>query len=114
VKYVSALAIVASLIGNANAEEAIAVIGYQKTTCGTWTKERRASSASAIVYEGWLAGFLSGWAVSEAAFNPLANLDPEAVYDWVDNYCSTHPLDVLSVAAVTLTKELLTRAKRSN
>jgi hypothetical protein len=110
------LAVIISLVGGpSNAEQGVLVIGYQTTTCGTWTKERRGASLSRAAYEGWITGFLSGWAIAQKPTrNPLADLDSEAVLAWTDNYCSAHPLDILSVAGVALMNELLARAKSSN
>jgi len=101
--------------GPSNAEQGVWVIGHANTTCGAWTKERRGASLPRAAYEGWITGFLSGWAiVQKPSQNPLADLDSEAVFAWMDNYCSAHPLDILSVAGVALMNELLARAKSSN
>lgn len=114
-KYLSALPIMALLTGPLNAQEGIAVIGYQSVSCGTWTKDRREHSVALGAYEGWIEGFLSGLAFTKwPAQNPLVGIDTDAAFAWVDNYCSAHPLDTLSVATFALMKELSSRARNSN
>jgi hypothetical protein len=115
-KFLIALSIVISFFGiPANAEEGVWVLGYFDATCGTWTKERHVISPARGAYQGWVTGFLSGWAIDQPTpNNPLIGLDTEGVYAWVDNYCSVHPLDTLMTATKRLMSELAARRKGSN
>jgi hypothetical protein len=115
-KFLLTFAVVVFLIGgSANAEEGVWTVGYQSTTCGAWTKERREHSFARAAYEGWITGFLSGLAIAQKSNqNPLAGVDADAIYAWIDNYCSARPLDILSVASFALMKELLARTKSAN
>ena len=55
--------------------------------------------------EQWVAGFLSGMAVKQSGSDFLNGLDAEAVFGWLDNYCSAHPLERISNAPLDLASE---------
>lgn len=97
----------------ASAEQGIWVLGYNLRTCGSWTKERRANSTSAVVLHAWITGYLSGAAMTGIP-GLLGGIDNEAIDGWIDNYCSAHPLVTLGEASVALVKELRSRTPNSN
>ncbi len=76
----------------------------------------------ADVYEGWVAGFLSGsnsiLANSDAHIDVLeqakAETDAQGLWAWIDNYCQTHPLDAVAQAADALGGELIRRVGKTN
>ena len=79
--------------------------------CGNWTAQHRTDVFASAQLEAWVLGYLSGWASTSFGPDPLAKTDHMAVIEWVNKYCSEHPLDSLSQAVVRLTAEL---GKKSN
>ena len=53
-----------------------------------------------MVEESSLTGFLTaiGWVGQDGA-DPLEGVDAAAVFAWIDNYCSAHPLDQIVIGA---------------
>ena len=83
------------------------MLGSGPQSCGAWTAARRfPNSTPALEAAAWVLGFLSGvgW-VHKNGDDPLNGLDVEAVFGWLDNYCQTHPIDPLAVAAAQLAIE---------
>ena len=76
----------------------IIISGAGTSSCGTWTAERRARSATATVYP-------VGVGLSErrrslgAGLNPMKGTDAPPVWAWMDNYCQAHPLIAIVDAA---------------
>jgi hypothetical protein len=95
----SALALVL-LTGPAKAYD---IQGVGNSSCGSWTEARRAPNPNAVVSLmnlSWVSGFLSGIGfIHRNGDDPLKGLDREAVIGWIDNYCATHPLENIGVAA---------------
>jgi hypothetical protein len=112
-KYFLALILMSAAIVSTKAEQPVWVLGYNHTTCGFWTKERRANSSSATVVHAWIVGFLSGVGMTGNP-NLLFGIDNDAVDGWIDNYCSAHPLETMGEVAVALVGDLKSRAKNSN
>ena len=71
------------------------------SSCGTWVAER--ARRRALGLEQWLMGFLSGvgWSQPDGD-DPLTGLDANAVFLWMDNYCSKQPLEPIAMAAARL------------
>lgn len=79
------------------------LIGQGNQSCGTWTAARR--ERNALGHEQWVVGFLSGVGYMGLTggglpYNPLRGVDADAVWAWIDNYCSARPLDRIKDAAV--------------
>jgi hypothetical protein len=55
--------------------------------------------------ESWVLGFLAGAGDATNGANPLNGLDANAVFGWIDNYCSIHPLSPIGKAAEALFNE---------
>jgi hypothetical protein len=72
------------------------MIGLGGNSCGSWTASRRGNAAE--LSQQWVLGFLSGlgW---EGRNDPLANMDANGVWAWIDNYCSAHPIEKIADAA---------------
>jgi hypothetical protein len=85
----------------ANSRAIIMGIGVSDS-CGTWAQNRKSNQWPA---EGvWIMGFVSG--ASDVLDQPLLqDLDPGAVFDWVDNYCRANPLVQLGQAAEAFAAE---------
>lgn len=73
-------------------------IGVGTMSCGSWTAARRTQGADAFALQQWVAGFLSGIGY-QGPGNPLNGVDAEGVWAWIDNYCRSHPLDKIRMAA---------------
>jgi hypothetical protein len=54
--------------------------------------------------ESWAVGYLSGIA-HQSGSDYMLGLNVEAIYAWLDNYCSAHPLDHLDDALDALAAE---------
>jgi hypothetical protein len=93
------------------------VLGVGNRSCGSWTEARRANNNSANIFEGWVAGFLSGSnSITTNSFTidtlkePSAQGDAQGLWAWIDNYCQAHPLNSVASAADALGGELIRRA----
>jgi hypothetical protein len=103
------------LVATAQAGFAATIIGRGVASCGTWTADRRApNGGAAIADEGWVVGFLSGANVESEGNSTdfLVGTDADAIFAYIDNYCSAHPLDQISTGAVHLRFELKARADK--
>lgn len=60
-------------------------------SCGGWVEARKGTPIKPLV-EDWGLGYLSGVAMWTPE-SPLDNLDPPAVFVWLDNYCQQRPLE---------------------
>ena len=76
---------------------------------------RRPGNTTAVDYQQWVAGFLSG---ANSVISTVApkldtllqpNIDAQGLYAWIDNYCIAHPLDTIAQAADALGAELVHR-----
>jgi hypothetical protein len=114
---------VSSAVAKSFAEEKMTVVlGIGNRSCGSWTQARHSVGMLADVYEGWVAGFLSGsnsiLANSDAHIDVLeqakAETDAQGLWAWIDNYCQTHPLDAVAQAADALGGELIRRVGKTN
>jgi hypothetical protein len=93
------LAVAISVAGTAIAQDqraAVTTIGNK--SCGTWAEARR--EGTALEPEAWVLGYLLG---AEAIAVPPQTLAQavmkgtrrDDVLVWIDNYCQTHPLDLI-------------------
>jgi hypothetical protein len=89
-------------------------IGFAKTSCVTWTKERSNQySIMSLEMQRWATGFLSGANAASSTFKDrLEGIDADAVYAWLDNYCRQNPLEIFPEAVSNLSRELANRAGR--
>lgn len=88
-------------------------IGYATTSCGSWTNERsKQYSIASLGLEHWALGFVSGSNWTSHGKDELADVDADAIYAWLDNYCRQNPLDKFPHAVTTLAQELANRAAR--
>jgi hypothetical protein len=95
--------------------QAAKIVTIHGSSCGAWTQERRTQSVKYAQMEGWAMGFVSGWVATwgdaHQIAEPLGNLDQAALLEWVNNYCTAHPLESLSNAVYGLTGELEKRQR---
>jgi len=65
-------------------------------SCGGWIEVRKGTPVKPQL-EDWALGYLSGVAMWTPE-SPLDNLDPGAVFVWLDNYCQQRPLEPFKLA----------------
>ena len=61
-----------------------------------------------VAQNAWLHGYLSGVAVARN-IDFLKGVDENAIQIWMNNYCSSHPSDLVGYAADALSVELAKR-----
>jgi hypothetical protein len=106
----------------ASAQEPMATtLGVGNRSCGSWIEARRSVGLLPDVYEGWIAGYLSGSNAIisyEYHTDDLAQAqkqtDARGLYAWIDNYCQAHPLNSIAQAADALSGELIQRARNAS
>ncbi len=78
-------------------------------SCGAWTSARADKANHSNVYGMWVLGLITGISWNGP---PLRTEGPDskALLAWIDQYCATHPLDLLLTAAIRLSHELEKRA----
>ncbi len=90
-KIIVALLVMLSLTGKAWSETVQTLGPGSSSSCGAWLENRRSSSYNTMRY--WALGYLSGAATFSRDLDPLAGVDAEALFHWLDNYCRIHPID---------------------
>jgi hypothetical protein len=91
-------------------------LGPGAAPCSNWLKERLVNSRMSLIMHGWVLGYLSGGSVlkqptGEDAPDSLRGVGEDAIFGWMDNYCSKHPSDELVHATVQLQVMLRQKAK---
>lgn len=103
---------VAPAISKPNASGTVAVMGAGANSCGTWTTEHQAPSARSTADDEWVLGYLTGVnSFGAGSSNISGNIDNAGVLAWVTNYCTSHPLDPINIAASSLVFELYAEGK---
>ena len=87
--------------------EAMSVSTLGTLSCDKWLSDRDAQKQGAAITEQvWIVGYLSGLAVGGGRnfWNKSSadELTPDAVFLWVDNYCSVNPQEGLAEAGHVL------------
>ena len=67
------------------------IAGLGNAPCEAWTAVRHGQHK--MDFEQWILGFLSGAGFAAHDKNPLHGRNPDAVWAWIDNYCTAHPLN---------------------
>lgn len=79
-------------------------------SCGYWSEQRRQTTGRSQMWEGWILGFISGLNVFGANNGNVApGLQADGLLGWIDQYCSAHPLDRVTLAGFKLVDELKRR-----
>jgi hypothetical protein len=111
-----ATAAIAEPLPPAQDQEGVIAFGIGGRSCGNWTQWRQSKSVNAGLSTQWVAGFLSGKNTQSDFSNPqddpLRGADFAGLMAWIDNYCSSHPLESIHAAANMLMDELRARAQR--
>ncbi|HTN95075.1 MAG TPA: hypothetical protein VMJ33_10865 [Gallionella sp.] len=81
--------------------------------CGAWLRshpEHAPPSQNTLADDAWLDGYLSGVAVARN-IDFLKGVDEKVIHIWMNNYCSSHPSDLVGYAADALSVELVKRMR---
>jgi hypothetical protein len=108
------LATAMMLLFGTHAFGAPTILGVGLHSCGRWTHSHDAAldgdatgKIEQLVYTAWMSGFISAFNIYVApGGNTTGDQPMAAVTGWIDQYCTMHPLDNLSVAADRLLGEL--------
>ena len=84
------LALIATFPPTVQAEDSVRIIGSgANATCGRWIALRQSGMSNYL--EDWSSAYISGAAVFTGR-DALRGLDAYAIWQLMDNYCSSHPL----------------------
>ena len=89
----------------------VGVLGNGNGSCGSWTRDKSLNP----VQRAWVFGYVtasSQWLLppERGVMRNLAEgTDADGVSAWVDNYCSSHPLETIYSAAEALVVVLGTK-----
>ena len=97
------LAYPAQTLAAPDSKGSFAVLGYGTNSCGTWTSEHQLKNDYAFAQNQWLLGYVTSFnAWSPGTSNASGDTDNAGLLEWVNNYCSQHPLNSISDAAAAL------------
>ena len=102
---------IALLLGLAGATAQAEVTSIGDWSCAEWSA-RRASGERVDAPQMWLSGYMTGLATA-LRVDVLAITDAPKVFAWMDDFCATHPDELLSTAGGLLFNELLARLPTS-
>jgi hypothetical protein len=91
------LALITCLVGTGGMAQAHDVVGVGVWSCAAWTDARK--NLRSDTTEQWALGFLSGIGFAQQGVDPLRDLAPQAVSEWLDKYCRSNPKDTIAHAA---------------
>ena len=89
--------------------------GFSSHSCGQWQQSRTAKDRGSLQLEAYVAGFLSGYNMAFTGPDFIAGTPNDtgvSFHIWIDNYCRSNPLDLLTQALLALKNELLARRAR--
>ena len=91
-------------------------LGIGAKSCRMWSVARLENGRDRIAAKQWLMGFLTGLAFVQEGMGQTPSVrdsdDPEDAAAVVDDYCSAHPLDLVSEGAQDLFVKLDKRITR--
>ena len=73
-------------------------------SCEAWTADQRSNGKLAMLDEQWVLGFLSGIAASQGN-DLLVGVDPKVILQRVDEFCTAHPSDDMTAAALEAVRD---------
>ena len=99
-EYALACAVIVSalFVAPAYPEDGAPAIGQGTSSCATW---KSAEVSTQVIFHEWMLGFLSGAKWVRIQNGRLNGTDLNAVWAWIDSYCTDHPLEQISAAAST-------------
>jgi hypothetical protein len=80
-------------------------------SCGSWTEDKATETShhtNRFDDESWVMGFLSGYnAYAMTGDADIAQgVSARDIFKWLDNYCASHPLDLIGTGVDALIHEL--------
>jgi hypothetical protein len=115
--FIRVVALVVTLLATLSASAQTPThIGPGAVSCANWLKERLVNSRMSLIMSGWVLGYLSGASAikqttGEDAPDALRGVGTNAIFDWMDKYCSAHQSDELVQATVQLQAMLRQKVK---
>jgi hypothetical protein len=94
------------------AQEGRDYFGVGGQSCGVWVDARKRNEARS--QGNWVLGYFSAlnlWGVIGRDNDALKNVDANAIYHWLDNYCQANPLETIASAVGNLARELDRRVR---
>jgi len=88
------------------------ILGEGTMSCGEWTERRQSENHRVLPESAWVLGYVTAMARVESARTGrkiASGIEGKGVEHWIDNYCSTHPLDDIASASEALVSELISR-----
>jgi hypothetical protein len=83
--------------------------GFGGISCGKWMDVRARKQSMAMEY--WALGYVSGVNAFRTDGNDFVkDIDADAMWDWLDNYCRSQPLKLFAFAVMDLALVLKARA----
>jgi hypothetical protein len=83
--------------------------GGGAASCGAWLHDRAAGGNSTVRFgrESWLMGYITAYNAFVFPAGDIAEgVDAFGLFGWIDNFCTSHPLDTIGSAASQLTAAL--------
>lgn len=89
------------------------ILGAGGRPCGNWLQLRSQALPDSEMLQSWVLGYVTSVNANLLSVNQdvTGGAAPEALYDWIDNYCAAHPLDSLARAAGAMIDAMLVKNK---
>lgn len=103
-----AIAMLACALTSATAlAQQVSVYAFEDPSCAAWVKTA-GNRALRAQYEFWIRGFVSGHNYASPSRQVVFGDLPagEALYDYLDKYCTAEPQATFVAGAITLTEQL--------
>jgi hypothetical protein len=87
------------------------IFGAGSRPCGSWLQVRTQASPDSAVLQSWVLGYITSVNanVLTSSQDVADGTTPDALFAWIDTYCSSHPLDSLARATGSLLESLRTK-----
>jgi hypothetical protein len=97
----------------AHAGSQYVIFGAGSRPCGSWLQVRTQALPEDAVLQSWVLGYITSVNANllSVTQDVSAGASPETLFAWIDNYCTTHPLDSLARATSALLDSLLVKNK---
>jgi hypothetical protein len=110
----AAVAIVLLLAApSARAGNQYVIFGAGGRPCGSWLQMRTQALPENAVLQSWVLGYITSANANllSVTRDVSGGASPESLFGWIDNYCTTHPLDSLARATRALLDSLIVKNK---
>lgn len=83
--------------------------GIGMKSCGAWQQERKSGSGDWYQMGQWVLGYVTAYGYYGTY--DLRDVDAQAMFAWIDNYCQQNPLEDIEAAAQKLIDTLKTKKR---